>query len=106
MNQTRRNGVVLLAVESDQKVSCVCVFFRGFKKNPMRRVLGFLVLGFWVVVAMVLDEGDGVALLVVSNSETRSRGQGSVIRTYVDTKKPRKNMSLCSLLTVKSRREG
>ncbi|GJT46827.1 hypothetical protein Tco_0955542 [Tanacetum coccineum] len=76
MNQLRQNGVVLLAVGSDQKVSCVCVFFRGFKKNPMRRVLGFLVLGFCVAVVMLLDKGDGVALLVVSNSETRSRGQG------------------------------
>ncbi|GKC79308.1 hypothetical protein Tco_1130082 [Tanacetum coccineum] len=42
----------------------------------MRRVLWFLVLGFRVVVAMILDEGNGVALPVVSNSETRSRGQG------------------------------
>ncbi|GJT27663.1 chaperone protein ClpB3, chloroplastic isoform X1 [Tanacetum coccineum] len=58
----RQNGVVLLAVGSDQKVSCVCVFFCGFKKNPMRRVIGFLVLGFCVTVAMVLDEGDGAAV--------------------------------------------
>ncbi|GKD02316.1 hypothetical protein Tco_1177290, partial [Tanacetum coccineum] len=41
----------------------------------MRRVLGFLVLGFCVAVAIVLDEGDGVALSMVSNSVTRSRGQ-------------------------------
>ncbi|GKC97770.1 hypothetical protein Tco_1168045 [Tanacetum coccineum] len=41
----------------------------------MRRVLRFLMLGFCVTVAMVLDEGDGVALPVVSDSETRSRGQ-------------------------------
>ncbi|GJT46826.1 hypothetical protein Tco_0955541 [Tanacetum coccineum] len=42
----------------------------------MRRVLGFFVLRFCVAVAMLLDEGDGVALLVMLNSETRSRGQG------------------------------
>nr|GFA56295.1 hypothetical protein [Tanacetum cinerariifolium] len=41
----------------------------------MRRVLGFLMLGFCIAVAMVLDEGDGVALPMVSNSEKDQEGK-------------------------------
>ncbi|GJX06918.1 zf-CCHC domain-containing protein [Tanacetum coccineum] len=37
-------------------------------------------------VAKLLDEGDGVALLVVSNSETRSRGQGKHKRNVRNAK--------------------
>ncbi|GKD05491.1 hypothetical protein Tco_1180465 [Tanacetum coccineum] len=48
----------------------VLVFFQPTQREETKR---FLVLGFYIVVAMVLDEGDGVALPMVSNSETRDK---------------------------------